>query len=169
MKILETDRLLLRWATEEDAAFILHLLNDPSWIEHLGDRGIKTIEQAKEYISSVLLGMYRKFGLGLYIVERKKENIPIGICGLIKRESLEDIDIGFAFSSDHQRNGYGFEAALATLKYARDHLGLQKIVAITSMKNTNSSKLLCKIGMEYERMVLLPHDKEELRLYKIEF
>ncbi|MFT4416858.1 GNAT family N-acetyltransferase [Fredinandcohnia humi] len=169
MKVIETERLILRWGTEKDAPFILELLNDPTWIHYLGDRGIKTIEQATEYISSSLLEMYKNFGFGLYIVVHKEDGIPVGICGLLKRDSLEDVDLGFAFLSKHQRKGYGFEAAVATLKYGKDFFDFKKIVAITSMKNSNSSKLLEKIGMKYDRMVLLPHDQEELRLYKIEF
>ncbi|MFZ3591134.1 GNAT family N-acetyltransferase [Bacillus sp. DJP31] len=169
MKVIETERLLLRWAREEDAPFILELLNDPSWIRYIGDREIRTIEQATNYISSVLINMYERVGFGLYLVERKEDKTPLGICGLIKRDSLEDTDLGFAFSSKFQRRGYGFEASSATLAYGRDHLGLTKIVAITSEKNTNSSKLLEKIGMKYDRMVLLPQDNKELKLFKIEF
>lgn len=169
LKVIETERLILRKATEIDAPFILELLNDPSWINYLGDRGIKTVEQAVDYISSALLDMYQKFGFGMYIVDLKGQGIPLGICGLLKRDSMEDVDLGFAFLSKYQRHGYAFEAAKATLMYGREYLGLKKIVAITSTKNINSSNLLEKIGMEFERMILLPHAQEELRLFTLTF
>ncbi|MFE8699961.1 GNAT family N-acetyltransferase [Cytobacillus sp. FJAT-54145] len=168
MKVVETDRLLLRWMEKTDAPFILELLNDPSWLKFLGDREIRTIEQSEGYISSIL-AMYEKLGFGLYLVELKEDKIPIGICGLLKRESLEYADIGFAYTTQFHRKGYGFEAALATLDYAKNVLRLKKVVAITSEKNHNSAKLLEKIGMAYSRRVLLPHDKEELKLFSINF
>lgn len=169
MNVVETERLHLRLATETDAPFILNLLNDPSWINYLGDRGIKTIEQAVEYISSALIGMYKKFGFGLYIVELKEQGIQIGICGLLKRDSLEDVDLGFAFLTKYQKQGYAFEAASATLTYGKEYLRLKKIVAITSTENLNSSNLLEKIGMVFDQMVQLPHNQEKLRLFSITF
>lgn len=168
MNVIDTERLRLRWIKREDAPFILELLNDPSWLEYLGDRQIRTIDQAEEYISSIV-EMYEKHGFGLYLVELKMDGTPIGICGLIKRISLEYVDIGFAFISKFQRNGYGYEAASATLKYGHEHLGLKRIVAITSEKNYKSAQLLEKIGMKFEQMVLLPHEKEELKLFLIDF
>lgn len=168
MNVIDTERLRLRWIKREDAPFILELLNDPSWLEYLGDRQIRTIDQTEEYISSIV-EMYEKHGFGLYLVELKRDGTPIGICGLIKRISLEYVDIGFAFISKFQRNGYGYEAASATLKYGHEHLGLKRIVAITSEKNYKSAQLLEKIGMKFEQMVLLPHEKEELKLFLIDF
>ncbi|MBM7663102.1 RimJ/RimL family protein N-acetyltransferase [Bacillus mesophilus] len=167
MKIIETERLVLRWVELSDASFILDLLNDPTWLKYIGDKKIRTIEEAENYISFELREMYRKFGFGLYLVELKENKIPLGICGLIKRDSLVDIDIGFAFSSKFQRRGYGFEAASATLQYANETLELKKLVAITTEKNVHSANLLEKIGMKYNSMILLPHAKEELRLFTI--
>ena len=165
MKIMETDRLILRWLTPDDAAFILELLNDPTWIRFIGDRGVRTLEDARNYIVTGPMNMYSERGFGLYLTELKDSRIPIGICGLIKRDSLEDIDIGYAFSSRYQAKGYGYEAASATLAYGIKELGLKRIVAITSKDNSGSSKLLEKIGMKFERFVIFPPDTEELKLY----
>ncbi|MGG3466162.1 GNAT family N-acetyltransferase [Neobacillus pocheonensis] len=165
MKIMETDRLILRWLTPDDADFILELLNDPSWIRFIGDRGVRTLEDARNYIVTGPMNMYSQKGFGLYLTELKNTKIPIGICGLIKRDSLEDVDIGFAFLSRYQAKGYGYEAASATLAYGIKELSLKRIVAITSKDNNGSSKLLEKIGLKFERFVILPPDTEELKLY----
>lgn len=165
MKVMETDRLILRWLTPDDAAFILDLLNDPSWVRFIGDRGVRTLEDARNYIVTGPMEMYSRLGFGLYLVELKDGRLPVGICGLIKRDGLEDADLGFAFLSRFQGKGYGFEAAAATLDYGMEELGLKRIVAITSIDNVGSSRLLEKIGMKFERMIKLPHDAEELKLY----
>lgn len=165
MKVMETDRLLLRWLTTDDAAFILELLNDPSWLRYIGDKGVRTIDDARNYIITGPMDMYSRLGFGLYLVEIKEDRIPIGICGLIKRDSLEDVDIGFAFLSRFRSKGYAFEAASATKAYGIDQLGLKRIVAITSMDNHDSSKLLEKIGLKFDRLIVLPPDIEELKLF----
>jgi RimJ/RimL family protein N-acetyltransferase len=165
LKVTETDRLVLRWLSPEDAVFILELLNDPSWIRFIGDRGIRTLEDARNYIVTGPMEMYSQLGFGLYLVELKAGRIPVGICGLIKRDSLKDVDLGFAFLSRFQGKGYGFEAASATMRYGVDQLGLKRIVAITSKDNHRSSRVLEKIGMTFERMIVLPHDTEELKLF----
>jgi RimJ/RimL family protein N-acetyltransferase len=165
MKVKETKRLILRWLSIDDAAFILNLLNEPSWLRFIGDRGVRTLEDAKNYILTGPMDMYSRLGFGLYLTELKDERIPIGICGLIKRDSLEDVDIGFALLSTFQSKGYGYEAASATMTYGIEQLGLKRIVAITSMDNHDSSKLLEKIGMKFEGNILLPNDPEELKLY----
>ncbi|MDP4164193.1 MAG: GNAT family N-acetyltransferase [Bacillota bacterium] len=168
MKVLETDRLILRWLSTDDSAFILNLLNDPSWLRYIGDKGVKTLEDARNYILSGPRDMYSRLGFGLYLAELKEGKTPIGICGLIKRDSLEDVDIGFAFLSEFQSKGYAYEAAYATMMYGFEQLGLKRIVAITSKDNYDSSKLLEKIGMKFERFVKLAHDTEELLLYRAE-
>jgi ribosomal-protein-alanine N-acetyltransferase len=166
MNVIETNRLVLRWITPNDAPFILELLNDPGWIRFIGDRGIRTIEDALKYIFTGPMEMYARLGFGLYLTELKDEKIPIGICGLIKRDSLEDVDIGFAFLSKFQSKGYGYEAAAATLVFGFEQIGLKRIVAITTKDNVGSSKLLEKIGMEFEKTV--PINSDELKLYAIE-
>ncbi|AZU60229.1 GNAT family N-acetyltransferase [Neobacillus mesonae] len=165
MKILETERLILRLQTNDDADFILELLNDPSWLQYIGDRGIRTLEDARAYILNGPIRMYEQFGFCLYLVERKEDHIPIGICGLIKRDSLEDVDIGFAFLPKYWGNGYAYEAASAVMEYGKDALGLNRIVAITTQDNHASAKLLEKVGLQFERLIQLPNDSEELRLF----
>jgi RimJ/RimL family protein N-acetyltransferase len=165
LKVMETERLILRWLTPEDTEFIFDLLNDPTWIRFIGDRGIRTLQDARNYIITGPMDMYTKLGFGLFLTELKDGHIPIGICGLIKREGLEDVDIGFAFLSRYQSKGYAYEAASATMKYATEKLGLKRIVAITSEDNEASSTLLKKIGMTFEGYITLPNDNEELKLY----
>lgn len=169
MIVMETDRLILRWLTPDDATFILDLLNDPSWLRFIGDRGVRTLYDARNYILTGPMEMYSRLGFGLYLVELKDGRLPVGICGLIKRDSLVDIDLGFAFLSRFQGKGYGFEAAAATLAFGSKELCMQRIVAITSIDNVGSARVLEKIGMKFERTIKLPHDAEELKLYRVEF
>ncbi|WP_068986833.1 MULTISPECIES: GNAT family N-acetyltransferase [Lysinibacillus] len=167
MKVLETERLTLRLQTTEDADFILELVNDPSWLQFIGDRGVRTVEDAREYILNSI-NMYEKSGFCFYLVERKEDNIPLGICGLVKRDSLEDVDIGFAFLPTYWGKGYAYEAASAVLAYGLDTLGLKRIVAITTQDNYASAKLLEKVGLKFERLVQLSNDEEELRLFSLD-
>jgi len=167
MKILETERLTLRLQTTDDADFILELVNDPSWLQFIGDRGVRTVEDAREYILNSI-NMYEKSGFCFYLVERKEDNIPVGICGLVKRDSLEDVDIGFAFLPTYWGKGYAYEAASAVLAYGLDTLGLKRIVAITTQDNYASAKLLEKVGLKFERLVQLSNDEEELRLFSLD-
>ena len=168
MKVLETERLVLRRLTAEDAAFILELLNDPAWIRLIGDRGVRTLEAAREYISNNLLAMYERHGFGLYLTELKGEGVPVGICGLIKRDSLEDVDVGFAFLPGFRGRGYGYESAAAVLEYGRRAFGLKRIVDITSPDNELSARLLEKLGFNFERTVRLSGDDEEVCLFASE-
>ncbi|WP_375199732.1 GNAT family N-acetyltransferase [Bacillus sp. RS11] len=167
MKVLETERLTLRLQTTEDADFILELVNDPSWLQFIGDRGVRTVEDAREYILNSI-NMYEKSGFCFYLVERKEDNIPLGICGLVKRDSLEDVDIGFAFLPTYWGKGYAYEAASAVLAYGLDTLGLKRIVAITTQDNYASAKLLEKVGLKFERLVQLSNDEEELKLFSLD-
>ena len=163
MKILETERLVLRRISVEDAEFILNLLNQPSFVIYIGDRNVRTIEEARQYILSRFVVSYEKFGYGLYLVELKQNKAPIGICGLVKRDSLPDADIGFAFLPDYCSQGYAFESARAVVDYAKDVLKLNRILAITTKDNENSEKLLNKIGLKFEHLIRL--DDEELKLF----
>ncbi|WP_093291757.1 GNAT family N-acetyltransferase [Thermoactinomyces sp. DSM 45892] len=165
MEILETERLVLRFQTIRDAEFILELLNDPSWLKFIGDRGVRTIEDAKNFILNGPVRMYKELGLGFLLVERKEDQAPIGICGLMKRESLEDIDIGFAFLPQYQGQGYAYEAATRVMTYGKDSLGLNRIVAITKQGNHHSIKLLEKLGLQFENLIHLPNDQEEINLF----
>ena len=165
MKILETDRLILRQLSTEDAAFILELVNEPSFIQNIGDRGVRTLEDARAYILRVAIASYEKNGFGLYLVELKDSGQSIGMCGLIKRDGLEDVDIGYAFLPRFWLNGYAVEAAAAVKDYARDMLGLKRLVAITDPANQGSIRVLEKIGLKYEKMVRLSADDIELKLF----
>ena len=166
LKVLETDRLILRWLSpDEDAEFILQLLNEPSWLKFIGDKGVRTIEDARSYILQGPVDMYSRLGFGLYLVELKKEHSSIGICGLIKRDSLPDVDIGFAFLPNYWRQGYAYEAASAVMAYSENVLGLNRIVAITSPDNVNSMRLLEKLGLRFEEMLKLSNDAHEVRLF----
>jgi RimJ/RimL family protein N-acetyltransferase len=162
---LETDRLVLRELHEGDAAFILELLNEPGWLRFIGDRGIRTLEAAHQYIVDGPVAMYRRHGFGLYAVVGKQHGEPLGMCGLIKRETLDDVDIGFAFLARHARQGYGLESASAVLHHARHVLRLPRVVAITAVDNEASIRLLEKIGLRFEKMVTLAGDDEEIRLF----
>jgi RimJ/RimL family protein N-acetyltransferase len=163
--ILETDRLALRELDAADAPFILELLNEPGWIRHIGDRGVRTAESAREYLLNGPMKMYREHGFGLWCVNLKGKGTPLGICGLIKRAGLDDVDIGFAFLARHEGRGYAVESARAVLAHARSALGMARIVAITSVDNAGSIRLLEKIGLRFEKMMSLPGDDEEVRLF----
>jgi len=165
VKILETERLLVRRLTADDAPFILRLLNEPSWLKFIGDKGVRTIADARNYILNGPMDMYARFGFGLYLVELKATNLPMGMCGLIKRETLADVDIGFAFLPEYWGNGYAYEAASAVLAFGRDAFGLQRVVAITSADNDSSAKLLEKIGFHFEKMIRLSEGAEEIKLF----
>ena len=165
MTILETERLLLRQLSIEDADFILELLNEPSFIRNIGDRGVRTIESAKSYILNGPVASYSKNGFGLYLVKLKETNESIGMCGLIKRDTLEDVDIGYAFLPRFWSKGYAVEAARATKEYARNMIGLDRIVAVTDPENEGSIRVLEKIGLKFERMVRFSEDDIELKLF----
>ncbi|HSM16343.1 MAG TPA: GNAT family N-acetyltransferase [Gemmatimonadales bacterium] len=165
MSVLETERLTLRRLSMDDAEFILALLTDPTFLKYVGDKGVRTIADASDYILSGPIASYQQFGFGLYLVVLKGDGSPIGMCGLLKRESLPDVDIGFAFLPRYRSRGYAYEAAAAVLAYARAQLGLGRIVAITVPNNTGSIRILEKIGLRFERMVRLSKDAEELQLF----
>ncbi len=156
--ILETERLVLREFIIEDAAFVIQLVNTPTWIEFIGDRNIKTETAAQDYIENSLMKSYATNGFGLWLMKLKETSKPIGMCGLVKRDTLEDVDIGFALLPEYGRKGYTFEAAKATLNYAKDTLNIQKIVAITDTKNAASIGLLNKIGLQFEKELQLSED-----------
>jgi RimJ/RimL family protein N-acetyltransferase len=163
--ILETERLILRQLTTEDAEFILELLNDPSFIQNIGDRKVRTIDDAGSYIVNGPVASYAKNGFGLYLVLLKETSESIGMCGLIKRDGLEDVDIGYAFLPRYWSRGYAVEAARATKAYAKDMIGLKRIVAIVDPANEGSIRVLEKIGLRYEKMVRLSADDIELKLF----
>lgn len=168
MKVLETERLILRRMSTDDAGFILGLLNEPSWLRFIGDRGVRTIEDAQDYILNGPVAMYARLGFGLYLVELKDDGSSMGLCGLIKRDFLDDVDIGFAFLPKYWGQGYAYEAASAVLAYGQGVLGLKRIVAITAPDNDRSARLLEKLGLRFERLVRYPDDGREVRLFAVD-
>ena len=168
IKILETDRLILRRLSVEDAAFILELVNDPLWLRFIGDRGVRTLDEARAYILNGPVAMYERAGFGLYLVERKIDSTSLGMCGLIKRDGLDDVDLGFAFLPEFRAQGYAYESASAILVYGRSVFGLKRIVAITSPDNERSARLLEKLGFAFEKLIQLPNESEEVKLFAVD-
>jgi len=163
--VLATARLVLREMNRSDAPFILELLNEPAWLRFIGDKGVRDVEGASRYIETGPRTSYAKNGFGLWLVERQGDGLPLGICGLIQRDSLPDVDIGFAFSERFWGQGFAHEAAAAVLAYGRDVLGIGRIVAITDPDNRASIRVLEKIGLRQERTWRDPADDAELLLF----
>ena len=168
MHVLETERLALRRLTTDDAPFILELLNDPAFLRFIGDKGVRTLEDARQYIRQGPMESYERLGFGLYLVSLKGTSIPIGMCGLIKRDALEDVDIGFAFLPGYRASGYGSESALAVRDYGMNVLGLKRLLAITDPDNAGSIRVLEKIGLKFDSMIRLTPESPEIRLYRTE-
>lgn len=163
--VIETPRLALRRLSTDDADFILELLNEPSFLRYIGDKGVRTRGDAGRYILAGPMASYERFGFGLYRVERKDGGEPIGICGLLKRDSLEDVDVGFAFLPRSWSNGFAFESAAAVLAHGRQTWGLTRILAITSPDNEASIRLLGKLGFRFERMARLSEEAPEVEVF----
>lgn len=163
--LLETARLRLRQLTRDDAGFILELLNDASFIRNIGDKGVRSEYDAIRYISTGPTASYELHGFGLWAVELRSSGEPIGLCGLLKREELDDVDLGYAFLPAFRSIGYAAEAAEGVIDFARARLGLGRIVAITLPGNQSSIRVLEKNGFRFERTVRLTDDGDELSLY----
>jgi RimJ/RimL family protein N-acetyltransferase len=168
VKILETNRLILREVSADDAEFMLDLLNQPSFIKYIGDRNVRTIAESKEFIESRYIKSYRDNSFGLYAVELKNSGAVVGICGFVKRDTLPDPDIGFAFLPQFCGQGFAVESAEGSMKYGEEILGFTKVLAITTPDNESSGKLLLKIGFKFAELVKMPHDDEELKLFSWE-
>lgn len=170
---ITTERLTLRAFTLDDAPFIQELLNDPDWIRFIGDRGIHTLDDARRQISEKYLAAYQRDGFGLMLVVRTEDGASMGMCGLIRRAGLDDVDIGFAFLPLYRGRargqGVALEAARAVLAHGRDALNIKRVVGITLPANTASISLLEKIGLKFESEVVLPNDPATLHLYAINF
>jgi [ribosomal protein S5]-alanine N-acetyltransferase len=163
--VIETQRLLIRKFTVDDAAFMLELLNTPDWLRFIGDRNVRTLEQAEQYLVNGYMKSYHDYGFGFYVVVIKETQESIGICGIVKREGLEDVDIGFAFFQQFMGNGYGYESASAVLNYALNDLKIKRIVAIVDPKNVVSIALIKKIGLQFEKMIQISPKDIELMLF----
>jgi len=166
---MTTGRLLVRQFVIADAEFIVELLNQPSFIRFIGDKKVRTVDDARSYITTGPVESYKQNGFGLYLVQLKSTNKPIGMCGILKRESLPDPDLGFAFLPEYWGKGYAFEAASAALDQARDDFRLPRILAITNPDNDASIKLLAKLGFQFERVMKLSSDSDEVKLFSLRF
>lgn len=168
LKVLETERLILRRLTSADAGFILELLNEPSFIQNIGDRGVRTPSDAENYIENGPVTSYARNGFGLYLVLLKESYESIGMCGLIKRDALEDVDLGYALLPKYWSKGYAIESVRAVLEFAKNSVHLERIVAIVDPNNQGSIRVLEKAGFTFEKMVRLSADDIELKLFAIE-
>ncbi|HEX5461715.1 MAG TPA: GNAT family N-acetyltransferase [Steroidobacteraceae bacterium] len=168
MRVIETARLRLREMADDDAPFILEVLTDPDFVANVGDRGVHELAGARRYILEGPGASYGKYGFGLYLVERLADRAPLGICGLLRRDTHPDAEIGFAFVPRARGHGYALEAAQATLSFARRTLGLTRIVALAKPDNQPSIRILESIGLRFERMVRFTPDGKDCGLYVLE-
>lgn len=162
---IETPRLVLRPLTTDDAAFVHALVTDPDWLRYIGDRGVRSLDDARAYIENGPRAMYSRCGHGLLAVESREDGTPLGICGLLSRDGLEDPDLGFAFLPAHRGRGHALEAAAATLDWARESGRFDRVLAITSPENAASIRLLDKLGFVDEGVVQLTTGGEPVRLF----
>lgn len=162
---IETARLTLLKMDENDAAFILRLVNEPSFLRYIGDRGVRTLDDARRYIADGPMAGYSSYGYGLLRVVRTADGANVGMCGVLKRDTLPEPDIGFAFFPEHWSQGYAFESAGAVMKYAREVQRLGRILAITSIDNESSIRLLGKLGFRFDRLIAVGDDSTQLRLF----
>ena len=151
--------------TIDDAAFLIRQLTQPSWLQYIGDRGVRSAEHAERYIQSRTLEQYRTLGYGMNLVQLKSTGDPIGVCGLVKRESLPHPDLGFALLEDYWGKGYAVEAAAAVMEHARRVLGIPHLLAITTTTNERSGNVLTKLGFRLENDAYLTPEGERLKLY----
>lgn len=164
-KVLDTQRLTLRRLSYDDAAFILRLLNDPDFIRFIGDKGVRNLEDARGYLRTGPLASYERFGFGLFRVDLRESGEPIGMCGLLKREVLADVDIGFAYLPEHRSKGYAFEAATAIASYAYRTYGLTRLAGVTKPDNFGSMRVLEKLGLRRVGTVRIAEDGPEDNLF----
>lgn len=167
--LIETQRLGLRELQVGDAAFINELLNDEAFLRNIGDRGVRSDADAQRYLIDGPIASYRAHGFGLWQVRLKESGEALGICGLLRRAGLDDVDVGFAFLPQHRSCGYARESAAAALRHAREALALRRVVAITDPGNEASARVLEGIGMAFERMVRLSPEAKWLRLFAVEW
>jgi len=163
--MLSTDRLFIRPITLDDAPFILTLLNEPTFLRYIGDKQVRNLEDARQYILNGPVASYERHGFGLCLMEFRETHTPVGMCGILKREELPDPDIGFALLPDFCSKGLAFEAATAVLNDASERLKLERILAITSLDNDASINLLERLGFTFEREIKLAPDREPVKLF----
>lgn len=163
--IAETERLIIREMTTDDAAFVLELINTPKFHRYIADRGVRTVAEAEEYIEDRFLANYREHGFSMFAV-CLRDGTPIGNCGFVRRDTLPDPDIGFAFLPEYEGQGYGIESARAMMNYGKETLGFSEIFAITSLDNDASVKLLGRLGLRLQQVI--EQDGEQLNLFHID-
>jgi len=166
--IVETERLILRRLHADDAPFILTLVNDPGWLRYIGDKNVHSLDDARRYLEEGPLDMYRRLGFGLYGIELKQDGSLVGLCGLLKRDMLDDVDLGFALLPEHRGWGYAAEAAAAVLAQARAAHGTKRVLAIATPDNRDSARLLERLGFAFERTFETPDNSGRLQLYGID-
>jgi len=165
--ILETKRLYLRRLLRDDAEFILQLLNEPSWLEYIGDKQVSNLNEAKKYIELSAITMYQEFGFGLFLVADRHTDEAIGLCGLMKRDNLQHADLGYAFLPEFWQQGFAVEAVNCVLKYAKEQHQMSKLLALTKSSNTSSINLLKKVNFQFNRDLKLFDDQENLQIYEL--
>ncbi len=165
---LYTERLVIRPFSEDDAAFIVELLNDADWLRFIGDKQVHTPDDARRYLRDGPLKMVAEHGHGLACVERRSDGKAIGMCGLIKRAMLDDIDLGYALLPAARGLGYAREAAAAVLSFGMGSLGLRRVVAITDVDNQASARVLEAVGLRFERLLPATDEAPALRLFAIQ-
>lgn len=151
MNVLETSRMTLRWFEESDAAFVLGLLNDPAWLANIGERNVRTLDDARLWIAQKLVASYRQSGYGLWAMQRRGDDVLLGMCGLLKRDVLPSLDVGYALMPAFRGQGYAREAVLACLAHARDVLGCRRVFALVAPHNQPSIRLLESVGMTKQK------------------
>jgi len=166
--MLHTDRLKILKLSYDDCEFIFRLLNEPAFKKYIGDRGVRTLDDAREYLRKGPINSYAINGFGLFLVCRKNDEMPLGICGLVKRDHFEVPDLGFAFLEQFWANGYARESSLAVITHARQQLGLRRIIAVASKDNESSLALLGKLGFLFETMVRMPGESEDICQYVLD-
>ena len=163
--MLETKRLTVRAFALEDAAFILSLLNQPSFIENIADKGVRTLDDAKRYLKQGPLASYGQYGFGLWRLGLRDNDVAIGMAGFLKREGWDEVDLGYSLLSEYCGKGYAYEVVAALMSYARDHPGLGKVIAIVNQNNQPSIRLLTKLGFQYERQLCLVDGQTEVQVF----
>ena len=168
MKTYETERLIIKPTNTEDAKFIFEIMNTPKYHKYIGDRNIRTLEDAENYITQKMMPQYEKMGFGNFTVTLKSDGSKIGFCGIYVRPSLETPDIGFAFFEEYEGKGYAYEASSLLKQLAKDEFGLKKLSGITVEYNHSSRKLLEKLGLKFQKKFFMEGDPEELMYYETE-
>ena len=168
MKTYETERLILKPTDKEDGEFIFKIMNTPKYYKYIGDRNIRTLEDAENYITQKMMPQYEKMGFGNFTVTLKSDSSKIGFCGIYVRPSLETPDIGFAFFEEYEGKGYAYEASSLLKQLAKDEFGLKKLSGITVEYNHSSRKLLEKLGLKFQKKFFMEGDSEELMYYETE-